>query len=72
MTQTAHDWMVELVTAAEELGYLVRSVGPDAIALTKPDRPYVDIDIRGRFVNGALLREMLVPADQARGRERTA
>lgn len=65
MTSPAHEWMLELVTAAEELGYFIRSVGPDEIALVSPKAAgYVDVTIKGRLVSGALLRQLLVPVEK--------
>ena len=71
MTQTAHEWLLDVVAAADELGYLVRHVGVEEIALIRQDlNSYTDVTIKGRFVNGRLLRDILVPTDQARARER--
>jgi len=65
MTQTAHEWMLDIVATAEDMGYLVRYVGVDEIGLTRPElRSYTDITIKGRFVNGRLLRDTLVPVQQ--------
>jgi hypothetical protein len=62
MTQPAHEWMLEIVQAAEELGYLIRYVGVDEIGLTHPHgHSYVDVTLKGRFVNGRLLWETLLP-----------
>ena len=59
----AHTWMLDIVEAAEELGYFVRSVSLDHIELTRPElKSYTDVTIKGRLINGAVLRQTLVPA----------
>jgi hypothetical protein len=64
MTQPAHEWMLEIVQAAEELGYLVRYVGVDEIGLVRSQgNSYLDISLKGKFVNGKLLRDTLVPVE---------
>jgi hypothetical protein len=62
MTQPAHEWMLEIVTAAEELGYGIVGIANDEIRLTRPvgSNGYIDVTLRGQFVNGRLLRETLI------------
>jgi hypothetical protein len=64
VTQPAHEWMLEIVQAAEELGYLIRYVGVEEIGLTHPHgHSYVDLTLKGKFVNGKLLRDTLAPVE---------
>jgi hypothetical protein len=64
MTQPAHEWMLEIVQAAEELGYRIRYVGVDEIGLVRSQGySYLDITLKGRFVNGKLLRDTLLPVE---------
>ena len=61
----AHTWMLDIVEAAEELGYYVRSVSLESIELTRPElKSFTDITIKGRLINGAVLRQTLMPADR--------
>jgi len=63
--------MLDIVEAAEDLGYYVRSVSVEEIALTRPNmKSYTDITIKGRFVNGQLLRDTLVPALSGSAKEK--
>jgi hypothetical protein len=57
--------MLEIVTAAEELGYGIRVVSREEITLTRPlGNGYIDVTLRGQFVNGRLLRETLIPVEK--------
>lgn len=58
---TAHEWMLDIVKAAEELGYGIRYVSRNEIGVIRPEgNGFFDIDIKGVFVNGDLLRRTLV------------
>jgi hypothetical protein len=64
MTQPAHEWMLEIVQVAEELGYRIRYVGVDEIGLVRSQgNSYLDISLKGKFVNGKLLRETLLSVE---------
>jgi hypothetical protein len=64
VTQPAHEWMLEIVQAAEELGYLIRYVGFEEIGLVRSQgNSYLDISLKGKFVNGKLLRDTLLPVE---------
>lgn len=65
MSHDVHEWMLDVVKTADELGYLVRSVAPDKIGLSRPEgRSFVDVDLSGLFVNGAALRRILQPVSK--------
>lgn len=64
MTQPVHEWMLDIVQAAEELGYRVRFVGGQKIGLARPEgRSFIDVELEGLFVNGAALRRILQPVE---------
>lgn len=56
---SAHDHLVELVAAAEDLGFGVVEVSLSKVVLLRI-HDHVEITVAGVFVSGAVLREVLL------------
>lgn len=62
---TGHDHLLALVTAAEELGYLVLEVSTYRIRMIRVGDE-LEITLEGRFVSAEFLRSVLRPAGPPR------
>jgi hypothetical protein len=64
------EWMTAISDIADELGYGIVSLGPSKVVLAAfRGKKGVDITIESVFLNGALLRELLVPIPSVPTRE---
>lgn len=59
--QRATEWFREISDTAGALGYGIVSISLARIELIHATRPTTTVILEGRFLSGAMLREILVP-----------